>query len=117
MFEDCNPHGANAMETLRDYVRKTADIPDPAGYWYHISDGLIRNKVSDMVNHFLTCIEKPGVNYDERGAYRCVICGEWNGLHHDCEITNLIDKTYSFNEFCDGFLYLIEKYNDRIPKY
>ena len=117
IFEDCNPHGANAMDTLRDYVRRTAGIPDPPGYWYSISDGYTRNKINDMVNHFTTCVEEPGPFYDDNGTYQCMLCHGWNGLHHNCEIANLRLQTYSFNEYCEGFLKLLEKHKDIIPRY
>jgi hypothetical protein len=116
ILEDCNAHGANAMETLRDHIRITAGIPDPPGYWYLKSDGLVRNKVSDMVNHFVECIEEPGTFYDDNGKYRCAICGGWNGLHHNCPIASLRSKVYSFDEFCDTFLEMLEIYSLLIPK-
>jgi len=117
IFEECNPHGANAMETLRDYVRIQAGVPDPPGYWYYKSDGLVRNKISDMVNHFVICIEEPGPFYDDHGRYRCVLCGGWNGLHNDCPMASLRDKVYSFDEYCDKFLQMIEKYHNIIPRF
>jgi len=116
IFEGCDPYGANAMETLRNYVRETAGVPDPPGHWYYKSDGLIRNKIGDMVNHFVSCEEPPGPFYDEHGKYKCVLCDGWNGLHHNCPIASLRNEVYSFDEFCDRFLEMVKKYHDIIPK-
>jgi len=99
------------------YSAVQADVPDPPGYWYYKSDGLTRNKLSDMVNHFVTCIEEPGPFYDDHGRYRCVLCGGWNGLHNDCPMASLRNKVYSFDEYCDKFLQMIEKYHNIIPRF